>query len=53
MSAPQSGDDIDRDFIARAIRWILTGVAVAVVVLVLMRLLRAALTPLAAAFVLA
>ncbi len=43
----------DRDFIARAVRWILTGLILAIALLVLLRVLRAALTPLAAAFFLA
>lgn len=49
MNAAQS----DRDFIASALRWLLTGLLVLAVILLLLRVLRAALTPLAAAFVLA
>ena len=43
----------DRDFIARAIRYGLIGLALTVLFLVLLRVLRAALTPLALAFVIA
>ena len=43
----------DRDFIARAVRYGLIAIVLGLLVLVLLRVLRAALTPLAIAFVLA
>ena len=43
----------DRDFIARTVRWLITGLLIALVLLVLLRVLRAAFTPLTVAFVLA
>jgi predicted PurR-regulated permease PerM len=48
-----SGAQADRDFVARAARWGIVGLAAAAVVFALLYVLKAALTPLAAAFVIA
>jgi predicted PurR-regulated permease PerM len=52
-STGSSGAQADRDFVARAARWGIVGLAVAAVVFALLYVLKAALTPLAAAFVIA
>ena len=53
-SAPsQSAAQADRDFVARAARWGIVGLAIAAIVFALLFVLKAALTPLAAAFVIA
>jgi predicted PurR-regulated permease PerM len=59
--AQQAGDgepsasaaQADRDFVARSARWAIVGLAVAAAVFALLYVLKAALTPLAAAFVIA
>jgi len=48
-----SAAQADRDFVARAARWGIVGLAIAAVVFALLYVLKAALTPLAAAFVIA
>ncbi len=50
---PPDEAQVDRDFVVRAVRLLLTAVLVVAVLVVLLRVLRAALTPLAASFVLA
>jgi predicted PurR-regulated permease PerM len=50
---PAASAQADRDFIARSARWAIVAGAVASAVLLLLWLLKAALTPLAAAFVIA
>jgi predicted PurR-regulated permease PerM len=51
-TAPDKGQ-ADRDFVARAARWVIVGAAVAAALFAMLFVLKAALTPLAAAFVIA